>query len=59
MTECSKIFRRLGTSYGQLYRSSFNADPVSLKNIETYPYILVLSYLRVGVKLVRSEHVDK
>jgi len=35
MTECSKIFRRLGESYGQLYRSSFNADPVSLQNIET------------------------
>ena len=36
MTECSKVFRNLGESYGQLYRTSFNADPVSLKNIETY-----------------------
>ena len=38
MTECSKVFRNLGESYGQLYRTSFNADPVSLKNIETYPF---------------------
>lgn len=42
MTECSKMFRRLGESYGQLYRSSFNADPVSLQNIEMYPYTLCL-----------------
>lgn len=35
MTECSKLFRCLGEKYGQLYRSSFNADPVSLQNIET------------------------
>ena len=42
MTECSKLFRCLGEKYGQLYRSSFNADPVSLQNIETYPFIQVL-----------------
>lgn len=35
MSECSKLFRSLGERYGQLYRSSFNADPVSLQNIET------------------------
>ena len=42
MTECSKLFRCLGEKYGQLYRSSFNADPVSLQNIETYPFIQLL-----------------
>ena len=42
MTECSKLFRCLGEKYGQLYRSSFNADPVSLQNIETYPFIQFL-----------------
>ena len=42
MTECSKLFRCLGEKYGQLYRSSFNADPVSLQNIEMYPFIQVL-----------------
>lgn len=35
MSECSKLFRSLGERYGQLYQSSFNADPVSLQNIET------------------------
>ena len=38
MTECSKVFRNLGESYGQLYRTSFNADPVSLENLDTYPH---------------------
>ena len=42
MTECSKLFRCLGEKYGQLYRSSFNADPISLQNIETYPFIQFL-----------------
>lgn len=39
------MFRHLGESYGQLYRSSFNADPVSLQNIEMYPYTLILSLI--------------
>ena len=40
MTECSQQFRSLGERYAQLYHSSFNADPVSLQNIEVYPFFM-------------------
>ena len=37
ISECSKLFRNLGGKYGSLYQSSFDADPVSLQNVEMYP----------------------
>jgi hypothetical protein len=30
----------LAASYGKLYRKSFDADPVTLHNIETYPWCI-------------------
>ena len=38
MNECREKFSSLAASYGQLYRKSFDADPVTLHNIETYPF---------------------
>jgi len=55
MTECSKIFRRLGESYGQLYRSSFNADPVSLQNIETLQQSCLLISHSIDVLMKTSQ----
>ena len=56
MTECSKLFRCLGEKYGQLYRSSFNADPVSLQNIETYPFIQFCSKCCNSCSMFDSKH---
>lgn len=55
MTECSKIFRRLGESYGQLYRSSFNADPVSLHNIEILQQSCLLMSHSIDVLMKTSQ----
>jgi len=55
MTECSKIFRRLGESYGQLYRSSFNADPVSLQNIEILQQSCLLISHSIDVLMKTSQ----
>ncbi|KAJ7390818.1 Integrator complex subunit 7 [Desmophyllum pertusum] len=55
MTECSKIFRSLGESYGQLYRSSFNADPVSLQNIEILQQSCLLISHSIDVLMKTSQ----
>ncbi|RMX39854.1 hypothetical protein pdam_00013450 [Pocillopora damicornis] len=55
MTECSKVFRNLGESYGQLYRTSFNADPVSLKNIETLQQSCLLISYSIDVLMKTSQ----
>jgi len=55
MTECSKIFRHLGESYGQLYRSSFNADPVSLQNIEILQQSCLLISHSIDVLMKTSQ----
>ncbi|KAL9954770.1 hypothetical protein ACROYT_G042345 [Oculina patagonica] len=55
MTECSKKFRCLGESYGQLYRSSFNADPVSLQNIEILQQSCLLISHSIDVLMKTSQ----
>jgi len=55
MTECSKLFRSLGERYGQLYCSSFNADPVSLQNIEALQQSCLLISHSIDVLMKTSQ----
>ncbi|XP_067029171.1 integrator complex subunit 7-like isoform X1 [Acropora muricata] len=55
MSECSKLFRSLGERYGQLYQSSFNADPVSLQNIETLQQSCLLISHSINVLMKTSQ----
>ncbi|XP_068683543.1 integrator complex subunit 7-like isoform X2 [Montipora foliosa] len=55
MAECSKLFRSLGERYRQLYCSSFNADPVSLQNIEALQQSCLLISHSINVLMKTSQ----
>jgi integrator complex subunit 7 len=48
INECREKFSSLAASYGKLYRKSFDADPVTLHNIETYPCAYQYSRFPLG-----------
>ena len=38
LEKCSKQFDELSKSFGEMYQTAFDADPVTLTNIHMYPH---------------------
>ncbi|XP_028398755.1 integrator complex subunit 7-like [Dendronephthya gigantea] len=55
MNECREKFSSLAASYGKLYRKSFDADPVTLQNIEAHQQSCLLFAYAIDLLMNRLD----